>query len=332
MARPLRIQYPGAWYHVTSRGNEKAAIFKVDEDRLKFLSLLGEKSKELNVEVHCYCMKKNHFHLILRTPLANLNRFMQRFNTAYIMYFNKKHDRVGHLYQGRYKAILVDADSYLMELSRYVHLNPVRGERFKDISLEEKIEILERYPWSSYHAYSRGEEVSFLHTEMILGMIGGKGRDRFNRYRQFVLNGLTETSESPLKEQKARSVLGSESFVEWVYREHVKGKEDEKEYSKIHELAPLVTIEDIAREVAAVFRLKKEELFKKRSRIVGRQVLMELSRHYMSPRLSLREIADELGVSVAALHQSRERLQNLLRNDKAISRKLDAVRGALSHR
>ena len=125
---------------------------------------------------------------------------MQRFNTAYIVYFNRRHRRSGHLYQGRYKAILIDADSYLLELSRYIHLNPVRLKRLAKASLEEKIELLEKYPWSSYQSYMGRKGSSFLHREMILSMIGGEGgqKGKENEYREFVLDGLREGLDSPL--------------------------------------------------------------------------------------------------------------------------------------
>ena len=118
MARPLRIEYPGAWYHVTCRGNERSTIYRDDKDKRRFLKALGESVEAFNVEVHCYTLMGNHFHFLLKTPGANLSRFMQRFNTAYITYYNLRHHRSGHLYQGRFKAILVEADEYLLELSR----------------------------------------------------------------------------------------------------------------------------------------------------------------------------------------------------------------------
>ena len=110
MTRPLRIEYPGTWYHVTSRGNERGEIFRDDKDRIRFLRALEESSERFKVEVHCYVLMSNHFHFLLRTREANLSRFMQRFNTAYTAYFNLRHHRAGHLYQGRFKAIVVEGN------------------------------------------------------------------------------------------------------------------------------------------------------------------------------------------------------------------------------
>ena len=137
MVRPLRIEYPNAWYHITGRGVERSNIFRDDKDRLRFLKALRESVEAFNVEIHCYVLMSNHFHFLLKTPDANLSRFMQRFNTAYSTYFNLRHHRVGHLCQGRFKGLLVEADEYLQELSRYIHLNPVRIKKHSKLPLEE---------------------------------------------------------------------------------------------------------------------------------------------------------------------------------------------------
>jgi len=138
MARPLRIEYPGAFYHVTCRGNERKQIFQDDADRHTFLDILDASLKTFKVSLHGYVLMDNHFHLIVETPEANLGKLMQRFNTAYTIYYNRRHNRNGHLYQGRYKAILIDADEYLLELSRYVHLNPVRIRKYSRSPNEKK--------------------------------------------------------------------------------------------------------------------------------------------------------------------------------------------------
>jgi putative transposase len=127
MARPLRIEFPGAFYHVTSRGNERKAVFKSLRDREKFLSYLESATERYGAAIHVYCLMDNHYHLLLETPSGHLSKIMQHINGAYTTYFNTKRERPGHLFQGRYKAILVDADEYAKELSRYIHLNPVRA-------------------------------------------------------------------------------------------------------------------------------------------------------------------------------------------------------------
>ena len=133
MTRPLRIDYPDALYHVTCRGNERKEIFRDDHDRSAFLEKLQSSLEVYALRLHAYVLMNNHFHLVLQTPKANLSEFMRQFNVSYTGYHNRRHQRAGHLYQGRFKAVLVEADSYLLELSRYVHLNPVRVGSIKGI-------------------------------------------------------------------------------------------------------------------------------------------------------------------------------------------------------
>ena len=128
MARPLRITYPGAFYHVTSRGNERKDIFKSRRDREKFLEYFESAAKRYDAVIHVFCLMDTHYHLLLKTPSGNLPQIMRHVNGAYTTYFNVKRGRSGHLFQGRYKAILVDIDEYAKELSRYIHLNPVRAK------------------------------------------------------------------------------------------------------------------------------------------------------------------------------------------------------------
>ena len=145
MARPLRIEYSGAWYHVTCRGNEKRNIFRDDADRDKLIEILSANLKLYRIELHSYVLMQNHFHLLRMTPEANLRNFMQRFNTTYTAYFNRRHRRSGHLFQGRYKAILIEKDEYLVGLSRYIHLNPVRIKKYSQLEIEKKRKILKGY-------------------------------------------------------------------------------------------------------------------------------------------------------------------------------------------
>lgn len=155
------------------------------------------------------------------THEANLQRFMQRFNTSYTVYFNRRHGRSGHLYQGRYKAFLVDADNYLLELSRYVHLNPVRTSRHSAIDASEQMKILDRYPWSSFHGYTlSGKAVPFLHTGKILPMIGGDDARAGRRlYARFVHSGIGKDLHDPLwNEVKGQTILGTDDFVDRVTR------------------------------------------------------------------------------------------------------------------
>ena len=126
MARPLRIQFPGAVYHVTNHGNERKNIFQDDADRNAFLKILSESLDTYGIILHSFVLMNNHWHLLVQTPLANLSEFMHHFNITYTSHFNRRHHRVGHLYQGRYRGFLVEEDTYLSMVSRYIHINPVK--------------------------------------------------------------------------------------------------------------------------------------------------------------------------------------------------------------
>jgi REP-associated tyrosine transposase len=331
MARPLRIQYPNAWYHVTCRGNARSPIFRGDSDRHKFLELLKESSLNFNVEVHCYCLMKNHFHLLVKTPLANLDRFMHRFNTAYIVFFNWYHKRCGHLYQGRYKAILVEADNYLLELTRYIHLNPVRIKSRNKISSEEKLNFLRTYPWSSYqsYAYSRKNRDPFLHQDTILSMAGGTRSDsklKKRRYRNFVSSGLENGIQNPLANKKANSILGSEDFIAWVYSSFSHEFRGEKEYSKICELSPSLSIQVIIDTVSSEFKVQAAALRKKYMRTGGgREAAIEFACRYLRGKQSICEIGRQFNLSTAGVILSRARLKNKLTKNSSLRHKFEQI-------
>ena len=204
MARPVRIEYEGAFYHVTSRGNERKKIFYSRQDCDKFKTYLRAAQDKHGYLLHCYVLMSNHYHLLIETPEANLSKLMHYINGSYSNYINRRKRRSGHLFQGRYKAILVDRDSYLLELSRYVHLNPVRAKI---------VENPEAYSFSSYRSYvsKKGEDI--VYRDMILGMICEDGREARGRYRAFVERGIGGDQENPLKEVYGGSILGAKGFI-----------------------------------------------------------------------------------------------------------------------
>jgi len=203
MVRPLRIQFEGALYHVTSRGNARQNIFLDDEDRVAFLKTLAEAVSRFGWICHAYCLMSNHYHLLIETPDPNLSRGMQFLNGVFTQRFNRHHKRFGHVLQGRYKAILVERESHLLELARYVVLNPVRAK---------VVRSARDWQWSSYRATSGQADVpGFLHIDWLLSQFDSR-RDRAMRaYRQFVRQGRgIEIWES----LRAGNLLGSEEFIE----------------------------------------------------------------------------------------------------------------------
>jgi putative transposase len=203
MTRPLRIEYPGAVYHVTSRGNENKAVFKDDQDRENFLNTLQHVNKRYNWLYHAYCLMTNHYHLLIETPDANLSLGMRQLNGVYTQLFNKRHKRTGHLFQGRFKGILIQKDSHLLEVCRYVVLNPIRAGM---------VESPEQWKWSSYRATAGKEKTHPGFTrDWILGQFSGKRNKAEREYRQFVNWGIGE--KSIWTEVKGQIIMGEDEFV-----------------------------------------------------------------------------------------------------------------------
>lgn len=206
MTRPLRIEYPGAVYHITSRarGNEKESIFKDDQDYKNFLNTLQRVNKRYNWLCHAYGLMTNHYHLLIETPDGNLSLGMRQLNGVYTQLFNKRHKRNGHLFQGRFKGILIQKDSHLLEVCRYVVLNPVRA------AMVERPEV---WNWCSYRATAGKEKPhSCLTTDWVLGQFSGKRNKAEQEYRQFVKWGIGE--KSIMLEVKGQIILGGDEFVD----------------------------------------------------------------------------------------------------------------------
>jgi len=333
MARPVRIEYPGAWYHVTCRGNEKKAIFGGDTDRITFLEILATSLDLFHAELHAYVLMDNHFHLVLTTHEANLNRLMQRFNTSYTVYYNRRHGRSGHLYQGRYKAILIDADSYLLELSRYVHLNPVRIKKYSRVSTEAKKKIMERYRWSSYGGYIHPRKRQpFVTYEEILSLFGDNDiHDASQYYEEFVLSGIADDMNITYWQNlKGQVVLGSETFVEKIIATIMSKRQGEtKTLSEIKQWVRRPdSIEVISKAVSTVCHVPEEALYRKRGAYrEARSIFMELSCLYLSRTMSLSELGQKLGgVSVAALSQNRRRLAERIVRNKILQSQFETIK------
>ena len=204
MARPLRLEFAGALYHVTARGDRREDIYEDDEDRELFLSVLAHVVRRFNWLVHAYCLMSNHYHLLIETPDGNLSQGMRQLNGVFTQKTNQRHQRVGHLFQGRYKAILVQKDDYLLEVARYVVLNPVRAGMVKRAG---------NWPWSSYLAtVGESAKPDWLTTDWLLAAFGGNRTRAARAYKAFVHEGSGPTSLwDGLRNQ---IFLGSEAFVD----------------------------------------------------------------------------------------------------------------------
>ena len=270
MARPLRIEFPGAVYHVTSRGNERKAIFRDNQDRKMFLDILADVTLRYNWLCHAYCLMDNHYHLLIDTPDGNLSIGMRQLNGIYTQRINKRHGRVGHLFQGRFKAVLVQKDSHLLEACRYVVLNPVRAKR---------VHRPEEWIWSSYGATAgRAKLHPCLVTDWVLKQFGSKRKIAEANYRKFVRDGIG--AGSIWNSVRAQSVLGEADFIESL-SDYVRGKKQIPELAKSQRFMNKPPLRDIFK--SEVLRDKR-----KRDKSIGEAVFEH--------GYTQREVADHLRI------------------------------------
>lgn len=248
MTRPLRIEYPGAVYHITSRGNEKKAVYKDDQDCKNFLNTLQHVNHRYNWLCHAYCLMGNHYHLLIETPDGNLSTGMRQLNGVYTQLFNKRHRRIGHLFQGRYKAILIQRETHLLEVCRYVVLNPVRAGM---------VERPEDWQWSSYRGTAgRGKLHSSLTADWILGQLSGKRAKAEKEYRQFVQGGMEKTSL--WAEVKGQTILGDDEFVDSLI-DHLKKHKDVPEIPKSQRYVNRPSLDQIFQEGIIMDKSKRDK-------------------------------------------------------------------------
>lgn len=216
MSRPIRIEFPDALYHVTARGDRREDIFEDDQDRRTFLATLEKVITQFNWTCYAWCLMDNHYHLLIQTPDGNLSKGMRQLNGVYTQASNRRHQRVGHLFQGRFKAILVDSDAYLLELARYVVLNPVRAGMVKKPA---------DWKWSSYQAGVGLEPApDWLAEDGLLAMFAKRRSLAQQRYAQFVVEGIK--ADSPWVNLKGQVFLGDEQFVNRMQAKIQTGKDD----------------------------------------------------------------------------------------------------------
>ena len=215
MARPLRLEFAHGLYHVTSRGDGREDIYRDNADRALFLEVLSETVDRFNWVIHAYCLMGNHYHLLIETPDGNLSHGMRQLNGVYTQRFNRKYRRAGHVFQGRYKAIIVQKDSYLLELARYIVLNPVRAKM---------VRAAKDWPWSSYRATAdMADRPDWLTTDVILAQFGQRRGQVVTAYRGFVAEGKNQPS--PWAKLKNQIYLGSDTFIEKMQRKIETGQD-----------------------------------------------------------------------------------------------------------
>jgi putative transposase len=294
MARPLRLEFPGALYHITARGDRKEPIFLDDSDRLLFIDFLAKEVRQQRWILYAFCLMDNHYHLLLETPEPNLVGGIRRLNGAYTQAFNRRHDLVGHLLQGRYKSILVDKQSYLLELCRYVVLNPVRAG---------SVARAEDWPWSSYlPTVGKMTCPDWLSANRVLGLFNETpGRAR-SAYAKFVKRGLG--ASSPWAQVSGQIYLGSQGFLEEVQRRV--GSKPSRNVARSH-LQPLrPTADQILESISNEYGLTRKALLERTQPDAFKLAVYRLRRE---ANLPLNEVSRIAGISVPRISQIQTELE-----------------------
>jgi REP-associated tyrosine transposase len=334
MARPLRIDLVEGWYHVTARGNERKAVFLTDPDRRHFVELLEQLAERFGWRVHAYVLMSNHYHLLAQTPHANLSAGMQWLGVSYSVWFNRRHRRSGHLFQGRFKAVVLEQAAAL-EVSRYVHLNPVRvvalglgkAQRQRQAAglagppsaatVRERVKRLREFRWSSYRAYAGWERPSaWLSVAPVLSMLGGGSvKAAPHRYRQYVEAAVRDgLAESPWERLEAGVLLGSEEFVRQT-KAMLKG--NVREQPSLRQLRRRCGLPQVIR-VVEQLKAERWERFRDRHADWGRDAVLWLARRHCG--MTLRELGQAVGgVDYVTVSTAVRRLERRAARDKRLA-------------
>jgi REP-associated tyrosine transposase len=295
MARPLRIGYAGALYHVTSRGNERKPVYRDDRDRARFVERLAAVVDTHRLRLHAFALMRNHFHLLVETPEANLSRAMGQLNGSYTQDFNRRHRRSGHLFQGRYKAILVEKDSYLLELSRYIHLNPVRvGE----------VSRAWEFAWSSAAAYvGRAAVPEFLTVEDVLAHFGRRRAVARRRYAEFLADGAATKGDTPWRLVEGQVLLGERAWVERMKR-RLAGKRTQEDIVGRKSLQPRPTLSVVLTQVCRASKVDRDTVLRRRGGRGGWARAAAMALAWEVGGLGQREIGRAFGVGPHAVSKA----------------------------
>lgn len=303
MPRQPRLHFPGAVYHVIHRGNDRQEVFFSEDDRERFLALCQEACRRFEWRVHAYCLMANHCHLVVQVGSVPLSKIMHNISFRYTQYINKKHQRIGHLFHGRYKSILVDKDSYLLELIRYIHLNPVRAGL---------VQRPEDHVWSSHREYCLAKPASWVTTDWALSFFSDRYEVAVRRYLAFVEEGVAEKASKEFSSGNFEGrVLADDTFVAIALKK-VKAEE-----------AVQWAMEDIVGIVCQVYDIQECQLVsrgKAQPAATARALVSLLARNVRG--LSLTELAKYLQRDVSSISQAARRLEmSLLAGKQPVSEK-----------
>jgi REP element-mobilizing transposase RayT len=334
MARPLRIEYEGAFYHITARGNERREIYQSQSDYNKFKArgnerreiyqsqsdynkfkaFLKEAQDKYSFILHCFVLMSNHYHLLIETPGANLSKIMHFINSSYTTYFNISQKRSGHLFQGRYKACLVEHDNYLLELSRYLHLNPVRAKI---------VERPEEYPYSSYRSYVQEDGEDIVCRDFIWKMIAeNKPEDAACRYKDFVDIAIGRELTNPLKQAHGGMILGEKAFIKNTMQRLKSMDLHKGDISYSREPNKVCDSDNIIDKICSFFEKSRDDLFNEKGE--WRNISLYLIKKYTS--LSNKQIGKIFGnISYSAVAKVYQRYSLKIASDPELAKKVEST-------
>lgn len=321
MARPLRIQFPGAWYHVMNRGRHGEPIFKGRRDYYQFIDLLVETADMWNLRIAAYCLMENHYHLLIQTPDANLSRCMRHIDGVYTQRFNLRYGCDGQLFRGRYKSILIEIDHYLLQLVRYIHRNPLKAGL---------VDHIDNYPWSSHKGYlSKAEKWNWLYKDFVLSMLSTQENERVKIYRRFVSkdDDGEEALDNIFERKKWPSILGSKEFLNLIKEKFFSKKLDD-EIPQSKELAP--DVDRIKKLICQTYQIKEEELLISRRGVFNepRNVAIYLTRQLTGD--SLKQIGEHYRMKKYSSASSVvERMKSMMVVDRKLRKHIENLKAML---
>ncbi|NKB22325.1 MAG: hypothetical protein GKS01_17700 [Alphaproteobacteria bacterium] len=296
MSRPLRIEYPGAVYHVTARANGRQQLFTCIKDGSYFIDLLAREIAQHRWICYAYCLLEDHYHLVIETPEANLGRGMGRLNMAYSQWFGRQYDQPGHLFHGRYKSIILQKERHLLEVCRHVALNPVRVQA---------VNRVDHWKWSSYRPFAFDEiEPSWLHRDWLLDQLSSERADQADAWQNYVSEGLD--APSPWDNLRAGHYLGDESFLEAIADRICRLPLDQVSAKVINPARP--TAENVLQTVATASGTSKDLLLNRKAAPDAFQATVYLLRR--ASNLPLRDVAELADVSQGRISQIQRKIED----------------------
>ncbi|KAF0143508.1 MAG: hypothetical protein FD156_2574 [Nitrospirae bacterium] len=313
MARQLRIEFEGAFYHITSRGNLRDRIFFDDKDKEMFLEILKRTKERYGYLLHAYALMDNHYHLLIETPKANISQAMQNINTSYTVYINKKYQRSGHLFQGRFKGIIVDKDEYLLTLSRYIHLNSVRAKI---------VQWPEDYRWTSYGAYRDKSKDSLVDITDTLSCFSDSKTEAVRAYKSFV-EAREGMEENPFKDIAAGLILGSKRFKAKITK-FIKKIKSHDELPQLKRLREQVPIDRIIKTCCSYYGKKEDSLLKRGKDRRERQIAIYLSKVLSGKKNA--EVGSYFGIKGPAVSGAIKAIEGRLDKEKKLKKEIEGLR------